>query len=456
MAGNTGRSRQSAKRRSPKKRRFRFQWNIGTLIFAAILIYLLILFVIYMTSNHITSYQVVSSPLAKNETYSALVLRDETLYTADVNGYPVYFTADEGKTSKNAGVVALSENSAAETSVSQSGDTSRAMEAASQFSGNYDGSRFSDVYNLKYSLRNAVAVSGTDSFYNGTVMTAQSDGIVCYSTDGMEDLDENSVTIEDFSAQNARLENLMTDNMVHAGDPVYRLINSEEWSLLIPVTDKQTVRLAEFKTIKVKFQKDGNTETGNLTLLKNGDQRYVKITFYKGLQRYCSDRLLEVELITNTNSGLKIPVSSLVTKEFYLIPEKMCVSGGDSDEVGFMQMTTDEDGEETTSFVAATLYESVSEGEDENAVTYYYVDKSLFQEGDVLIQPDSSIKYTIGKTASLQGVYCINKGYAVFRKVVITEQNEEYCIVEKNTSFGLSEYDFIVWDASNVKEDEIL
>ncbi len=48
--------------------------------------------------------------------------------------------------------------------------------------------------------------------------------------------------------------------------------------------------------------------------------KYGKIDFNKGLIRYASDRFLEIELVTNTVYGLKIPLSSIVTKEFYVIP----------------------------------------------------------------------------------------------------------------------------------------
>lgn len=56
----------------------------------------------------------------------------------------------------------------------------------------------------------------------------------------------------------------------------------------------------------------------------------------------------------------------------------------------------------------------------------------------------------------LEGVYCINQGYAVFRRVEIIDQNEEYAIVAKDTDYGLIRYDHIVKDASKVKEEDIL
>ena len=56
------------------------------------------------------------------------------------------------------------------------------------------------------------------------------------------------------------------------------------------------------------------------------------------------------------------------------------------------------------------------------------------------------MRYTVGEKASLEGVYCINKGYAVFRTISIIDQNEEYCIVEAGTRYGISQFDYIVLD----------
>ena len=86
----------------------------------------------------------------------------------------------------------------------------------------------------------------------------------------------------------------------------------------------------------------------------------------------------------------------------------------------------------------------------------YYIDGSDLEKGDVINKPDSGETMTLEQTASLQGVYNINKGYAVFRKIEILFQNEEYTIVNTGTSYGLSLYDHIALDASAVKENQIV
>ena len=82
--------------------------------------------------------------------------------------------------------------------------------------------------------------------------------------------------------------------------------------------------------------------------------------------------------------------------------------------------------------------------------------EELFKEGDAIVKDDSNQRFIVGETDSLEGVYCINQGYAVFRQVDILDQNEEYAIISSNTSYGLSRYDRIARDSSQVKEQDIL
>lgn len=50
----------------------------------------------------------------------------------------------------------------------------------------------------------------------------------------------------------------------------------------------------------------------------------------------------------------------------------------------------------------------------------------------------------------------MNKGYTVFRRIEKEYENNEYCIVKKDTPYGLSVYDHIVLNADYVKEQSII
>ena len=87
----------------------------------------------------------------------------------------------------------------------------------------------------------------------------------------------------------------------------------------------------------------------------------------------------------------------------------------------------------------------------------YYVDDEILRKDDILCaQSTMTDTYVIGKTGTLIGVYNINKGYADFKQILILSQNDEYSIVESNTDYGLSMYDYIVLDAKVVNENDFI
>ena len=55
-----------------------------------------------------------------------------------------------------------------------------------------------------------------------------------------------------------------------------------------------------------------------------------------GMIRYAQERYLDLELILEDESGLKIPKSSVTSKEFYIVPEDYLTQGGNSKSSGVL------------------------------------------------------------------------------------------------------------------------
>ncbi len=469
--------------------------NIGTVMFGVLFLYMLFSAVLYLTSGHIESYQVTSGPLSRNETYTGLAIREETVNKADSAGYVAYYAREGSKVNATGAVYGLSASKTAEASVELTSEQlMKIRNDMLSFSKGFSPSKFNNTYSFKYELEgnilqyaqsaddlsaapltsdeivendsdNTVSmVSNAITLGNQTISKAQSDGIILYSKDNYEGKTVANVTAEDFDQNSYHETDLKTNRPVKAGDDIYTIITDERWSLLIPLSEKQAVKLNDRTSIRVKFLKDGMTQSGDFSIIEIDGGKYGKIDFNKGLIRYASDRFLDIELVTNTVSGLKIPLSSIVTKEFYTIPSTVATVNEDTNEIGFMVQDKNKSGEDVTTFKNTTIYASVevpkkssmNKQTEEETVYTYYVDKSAFKEGDAIIVPNSGEKYIVGDSQSLEGVYCINKGYAVFRRIEILDQNEEYAIVSKNTDYGLARYDHIVKDADEVKEEDIL
>jgi hypothetical protein len=163
---------------------------------------------------------------------------------------------------------------------------------------------------------------------------------------------------------------------------------------------------------------------------------------------FCQDRFIDIELLTEDERGLKIPNSSIVEKEFFLVPKEYVTRGGNNYEFGILRETYTDEGVRTTEFLETTIYQETD--------LEYYLDDMNLRIGDYLVMPDSLERYVVSRRGILVGVYNINKGYADFREINILYQNEEYAIVRPNTRYGLSVYDYIALDAKMVQEDELI
>lgn len=469
--------------------------NIGTIMFGVLFLYMAFSGILYMTTTHIESYQVTSGPLSRNETYTGLAIREESVYTAESSGYITYYAREGSKINASGAVYGLSSTKAAQSSSQLSQEQlSKIRSDMMSFSKGFNSSKFNNTYSFKYELKGNIlqyAESGlgssapltsdtdensdssdtdTSSISYGTqnISKAQSDGIVLYSTDNYEGKTVDTVTAEDFDQNSYHETDLKTSDSVKTGDEIYTLITDERWSLLIPLSEKQAEKLKDRSVIRVKFLKDDMTQTGDFSIITIDGEKYGQIDFNKGLIRYASDRFLDIELVTNTVVGLKIPLSSIVTKEFYTIPSRMATTNPQSNETGFMMEEKTKSGKNATAFKSVSIYASIEDtsasavtsaaasDSSEETPSIYYVDKSAFKEGDTIVNSKTGETYVIGDTDTLEGVYCINKGYAVFRRIELLDQNEEYAIVSKNTSYGLSRYDHIVRNADKVKEQDIL
>lgn len=455
-----------------KKIRKLFSMNIGTMLFGMLFIYMAFSAILYLTSPKIESYQIIAGPLSRNETYTGLAIREESVHQAETSGYITYYAREGSKINADGVVYGISSTKTSDSQTELSTDElSSIRNQMLNFSKGFNSSNFNSTYSFKYEMEGNIlqyagvtgnstsdqndSTSSVVSYGNQTINKADSDGIVLYSKDGYEGRTVDSLTTEDFDQNSYHETDLKTQGSVNTGDSLYTLITDEKWSLILPLSEKQAAKLADRTAVRVKFLKDDKTQSGDFSIIEIDGAKYGKIDFNKGLIRYASDRFLEIELVTNTVTGLKVPLSSIVTKEFYVIPSKYATTNTDSQETGFMVQSN---GKNNT-FVTSTIYaqEEQSGSKDDGETSYlYYVDKKDFKEGDVIISQKDQSKFVVSDIGVLEGVYCINQGYAVFRRIEILDQNEEYAIVSKATSYGLSRYDHIVRNADDVNEEDIL
>lgn len=443
--------------------------NIGIVIFGIIFVYLLATIIMYLTAPKVTVYEVRQGSILKDNAYTGLALREETVVYADSTGYVNFYAEDNSKVKVGTKIYTLSsqkldfeQESVAETEKNLSNEEKNALLLKIQsYNNQFQESDFSSTYHLKNemqgSLNKITSQSKTDqinslissgAYSDLTVKTAAKDGVLVCLTDGMEGLSLENVSREHFKKSNYKKKELSSNHEISAGEPVYKLVTNDKWNLLIEVSKETQTALEDKRTVKVNFKKDNQEMKAAISFLEQFDTPVVCLTFDNSMIRYINERYLDIELILEDESGLKIPKSAQVSKDFYVVPKSYLTVGGNNSKDGVMRKQTNSKGETITEFINVTVYYE----EDE----YIYLDPNAFEKGDVLIKPESMEIYELKDTRSLKGVYCINKGYAVFKQIQILCESDEYYIIEEGNSFGLSNYDHIALDSSNIKENDVV
>ena len=442
--------------------------NVGIVVFAIVFIYMLYNMYQYFTEKRTAIYEVTQGTITQDNTFTGVALREEKLCSAEASGYITYYNRDASKVSINSYIYSIDGDGDFYKEITKKNDGQLFTEkgsydelekTAANYVLGYSDENFYQVYGFQYDMEaelmeaiSSSALANLGEYSGGATgfhaYTAQEPGIVVYNTDGLENVTAENFTEDIFDAPAHPKNNLISREQVTAGDPVYKLITNEIWDLVIPVPEDLAKGLSEESNIQIEFKKDNTTAWGASRILNQEGKWYLILTFQNSVIRFAADRYLDVKLMLSDTKGLKIPNTALTKKDFFLIPKDFLTKGGDNNSNGVMRQYVDDKGKTVMEFAAATVAE---ETEDK-----YYIAGASLKKGDSIMKPDSNEELVLRETAPLEGVYNVNKGYAVFRKVEILFQNQEYTIVNTGTNYGISLYDHIALDSSSITENEII
>ncbi len=454
------------------KYRKRRNINIGVLIFACIFIYFVIYIAMFLTRDRISVYEVVYGQTAEssNKFYEGLIIRDETPFYAPSAGYLNCFVREGEKVAVGSTVYTIDENgnitellqeTLAESDTLTDDNYASIKNMISDFTLKYSDTNFDSVYDFKVdidaalleyvnlnAINDIIGSMSAESLALFNMVKAEQSGIIAYYVDGYEDKSVEGLTTTDFNKEAYVKTTNKSNDLVAAGSPIYKTINSEKWDIVIPLSDEDVKKYFEDTRIKIRFQEDNITAVGDFEIMYINGQAYGRISLEQYMVRYASERFINIQIVEDQIEGLKIPKTALVTFDFYIIPEKFATYGGNTSDAGFLVEKYDEDGNVSVEYINPMIYE-FKDG-------YYYVSTEDFSSGQNLILEDNSEKYTISAKQSLTGVYNINNGYCVFRDVNILATTNDYYIVESGTAYGLLVYDHIVLDSSAVTENQVV
>lgn len=446
----------------------RFHPNLAFFLFLLIVVYIIVLAWGFFAKSHVSIYEVNTSDISDDAPLYGFVMREEEVVKTEEAGYINYYCSEGNRIGK--GDVAYT--------VDPNGDVSKMLEqiqsekvhtesivqmreVISSFQSSFSMSNYNDVTRLKYDAKNVVFDMNNGSLYsdlkkamtssgkdkNFTKVTAKKSGIVAYTMDGYENIrmDDISADLFDEYGSIARKQ-MQTDGSMESGTPVYKLITSNNWSLVVKLDDSYYQALKEQSSVRVTVLKDKVSFNASVELFDRGAEHFAKLSTSRFMEHYINDRFLQIEFNLKSASGLKIPNSSILQKDFYVLPKSVVTKGTEG--IGAVKQTIDANGKNTHEFVSL-----------KNALLIkgnYYITGSAIQGGDILMDSSSGENYIVNRKQKLAGVYYVNKGYCQFRPIEVKYKNKEYTIVSAQTDNGLSAYDHIVVDPTSLNDDDFI
>lgn len=464
----------------PKKNEFSFR----IIFYAALLVvtlYLVFCVYKYINSKNISTYQVKEGALSEQNSYTGLILREEEVYYAKSSGYYNFYLKEGEKASHNDLVYSIDgSGKIKEMMTNQTGDASTLsqddlVEIKSEivkFSKEYSPADFVDVYDFKDDLDSislkmsnlyilnkisSMSLNGTNvnKYYCADGADNAKTGYVVYYYDDYEDVKLEDINSAYFDKDREYTRHMIANNeIVEEGDFAYKLVTSNTWQLVFPIEEEKAKEF-DGKEMKVKFLKNQETLKGKVKIIdaiapgKNTSiEKICVVTFNVSVADYLNNRFIDFEIFMNENSGYKVPKSSVVEKEFLLIPDTVAFDFNDTTNTVCVKLDKYlEDG--TKTYVTTELNVYRTDGGE------YYVDGNIVKLGNTVYGADEVTSYTINRTATLLGVYKINQGYADFKNIKKLYENEEYIIIDPQYTM-IKPYDYIALDASKVKDNEYI
>ncbi len=440
----------------------RFRPDLGTLVFGFVFLYILICVVIYFTRDHVAIYQVKTGEIVENQMYTGLVLRTEQLFYSENSGYLTYIGREGSRVSPQSTVYVV--GSTANTPSDESGasytftseDYAQLFQEIEGFQTVFETDHFATVYNFKSSFYSTVlntyqAGQVSNGLVSGALSSAlaKASGVLVYSYDGLENVTYEAFEPSMLNNNDYELTTLKGREQISDNEPVYKLITDEPWEIIIELDDTTAAKYVDDQYVEVRFLKDQNTVWGQISKFERDDTWYCRLKFTNSMVRYATERYLEIEVMLDSQRGLKIPNSAIEEKKFYTVPIEYLMTNELENQTEFRVTKVDKKGNTSVENIQITPYYTDQE------FAYISMD-DLTSDITQIIHPETGALYTIGQIGTLSGVYNVNKGYAVFNVITVLYKNDDYSIVKANETYGLTQYDRIALDGSSVEDDQVI
>lgn len=259
-------------------------------------------------------------------------------------------------------------------------------------------------------------------------------GMISYTYDDYEGWTWEQVGPE-FAKQYQKNYQTITLNLqeIQQGDPLYRLITSQNWYITLFVDEQQSEMFEKGEKVSFFIETD---ELSAVVIEREQQAEQYKIVLEVSdyLADYANMRIAQLKFKTSGEEGIKIPKECILEKSFYKAQKKYLYNS--SGKQGLMIK-----GNSSDDFypVGVVYTEELPEGAAEGEQYVYFELPANLKEGSLMIENGTASVAPIGEKETLPYVYTINGGYQVQKVVTIQYESDRYAIVK-----GISLYDRVM------------
>lgn len=463
--------------------------NFGAIVFMIIFIYIVILLINFAVKESV-NYTVAETGILSNATqYNGVVIRDETVISSNDQGTIKYFYP-EGARVRNGdpvfGVVTdqsmvdLLDEQIFKANQNLSSDDPVFDESYNYLKNriknyviNQHSKNFSYTYDAKKQILNDIAeirntviieqgnqgesnnIQMLENQYNEAIklVDASRSGLVSYKIDGLESITIDSFVTSDLTKK-PTIQDTSTKTFTENNQPVFKIVDNYLWYIAAEIDDECEKQIEDSRYIGVRFvDKDIELDVKVYDLYDEGTKTFLILEIDRMISHFLTDRHVNFEINYGDYEGIKIPETAVATKKFALIPSEYLTVVNKQYVVRKKVISDDALGHETLEPTSVKLFRRQEE------MVYVPISDQL-AKGDVLsyTSPETLITtdYIIEETDDLEGVYVINKGFAVFKFIETMYREPDYRIVDSNMDYGVRIYDRIATEAGTTDEYQII
>jgi len=428
--------------------------------------------------------------------FSGLIIRDEAVYSAPVDGTLVFHVQNHERVRRGNVVAALQdagsveaynlslaqvEQSAIRTQQHRAGIAVNEDEIAQRnrhllnqinnMSFGLSAGNIDEVFTLSSNVRQGLRTRNDLNFSDEPAMmelsavrnqvvsglsgavtqiAAASAGVLSVVVDGMED----TLTIQNLANISREIINRsgaipnITATGVTAGDQLFRIVRSNNWHIaaFLPRHYAENWGIASNVVLFINHGEDLLPLSMQVySLSDQGSEIYVVFSTNREMMRFIDTRHVTFQLERNPRSGYKIPRSAIVELSQFPVPAE------------FIRL-------ENNVWVVDLLVNEITRTEPiwgswslDGSSFYITAGSAALRVGDVLVSNDNT--FGLDFVSSVPGVFATNMGSAQFRRIDMTDllaENDDYIILDPIRNPNIRPFDRIVSDARAVSDRQLL